>query len=171
MILMGDEVRRTQKGNNNAYCQDNDISWFDWGRVEDNRDLLRFWRRLIDFRKRHASLRRRTFFDGRSNERGLKDVSWHGGRLNEPGWDDPNTRALAFTLAGFDGEEDIHVLLNMHWDPIDFDLPPVAGRRWHLAVDTAEAPPLDVSEPGQEKLIAGNSLRAQGRSVVVLVSK
>ena len=171
MILMGDEVRRTQQGNNNAYCQDNEISWFDWGRVEGNRDLLRFWRRLIDFRKRHASLRRRTFFDGRSNERDLQDVRWHGCRLNEPGWDDPNARALAFTLAGFDGEEDVHVLLNMNWEPLDFDLPPVTGRRWHLAVDTAEATPLDAGEPGQEKLIAGNSLRAQGRSVVVLVSK
>jgi glycogen operon protein len=91
--------------------------------------------------------------------------------LNEPGWDDPNARALAFTLAGFDGAEDVHVLLNTHWDPLDFDLPPVEGRRWHLAVDTAEAPPLDASEPGREKLIAGNSLRAQGRSVVVLVSR
>jgi glycogen operon protein len=171
MILMGDEVCRTQKGNNNAYCQDNEISWFDWGRVEGNRDLLRFWRRLIDFRKRHASLRRRTFFDGRGNERGLKDVNWHGCTLNEPGWADPNARALAFTLAGFNGEEDVHVLLNMHWDPLEFDLPPVEGRQWHLAVDTAAASPLDACEPGREKRISGNSLRAQGRSVVVLVSK
>src|SRR5262249_36570496 len=141
-----------------------------WGRVEDNRGLLRFWRRLIDFRKRHVSLRRRTFFDGKSNERGLKDVSWHSTKLNEPSWDDANARALAFTLAGFDGEEDVHVLLNMHCDPLDFDLPPVKGRRWHLAVDTAEAPPLDAIEAGHEKLITGNSLRAQGRSLVVLVS-
>ena len=122
---------------------------------------------MIGFCRRHASLRGKCFFTGKSNERGLKDVTWHGCKLNDPGWNDPNARALAFTLAGFDGEEDVHVLLNMYWDPLDFDLPPVEGRQWHLAVDTAEPPPLDASEPGQEKLIAGNSLRAQGRSVVL----
>jgi glycogen operon protein len=171
MILMGDEVCRSQNGNNNAYCQDNEISWLDWGLVEKNAGLLRFWQRLIDFRKRHASLRRKTFLTGKNNERGLQDVAWHGCKLNEPGWNDPNARALAFTVAGFQGEEDIHVLLNMHWDPLDFDLPHVEGRRWHLAVDTAESPPLDASEPGQEKRVAGDSLRAQARSVIVLVSK
>jgi glycogen operon protein len=171
MILMGDEVGRTQRGNNNAYCQDNEISWLDWGLVEKNAGLLRFWRRLIDFRKRHASLRRMTFFTGRSNERGLKDVTWHGCKLDNPGWDDPNARALAFTLAGFGGEEDIHVLLNTYWEPLDFELPPLDGRGWHLAVDTAENAPLDAAEPGKEKRVANTSFSAQGRSVVVLVSK
>jgi glycogen operon protein len=171
MILMGDEVRRTQHANNNAYCQDNEISWLDWGLVEKNAGLLRFWQRLIDFRKRHASLRRKTFFSGRSNERGLTDVTWHGCKLNEPGWNDPNARALAFTLAGFDGEEDIHVLLNTYWEPLDFDLPLLDGRCWHLAVDTAENAPLDAAEPGQEKRVTNGSFCAQGRSVVVLVSR
>jgi glycogen operon protein len=171
MILMGDEVRRSQRGNNNAYCQDNEVSWLDWGLVEQNAGLLRFWRRLIDFRKRHASLRRKTFFTGKGNERGLRDVTWHGCRLNDPGWDDPNARALAFTLAGVGGEEDIHVLLNMYWGPLDFDLPVLDGRGWHLAVDTAEDAPLDAAEPGQEKRVTGGSFSAQGRSVVVLVSR
>ena len=133
--------------------------------------LLRFWQRQIDFRKRHASLRRKTFFTGKSNERGLKDVNWHGTKLNEPGWNDPNARALAFTLAGFDGEEDIHVLLNMYWEPLDFELPPLHGRGWHLAVDTAENAPLDAAEPGQEKQVTARSFCAQGRSVAVLVSR
>jgi len=171
MILMGDEVRRTQKGNNNAYCQDNEISWLDWGLLEKNAGLLRFWRRLIDFRKRHASLRRRTFFTGQGNERGLKDVTWHGCKLNDPGWDNPNARALAFTLAGFDGEEDIHALLNTYWEPLDFDLPPLDGRHWHVAVDTAENAPLDAAEPGKEKRVTNGTFCAQGRSVVVLVSQ
>jgi glycogen operon protein len=171
MILMGDEVRRAQGGNNNAYCQDNEISWLDWGLVEKNAGLLRFWQRLIDFRKRHASLRRRTFLTGKSNERGLKDIAWHGCKLNDPGWNDPNARALAFTLAGFDGEEDIHVLLNTYWEPLDFDLPPLDGRGWHVAVDTAENAPLDAAEPGKEKRVTNSSFSAQGRSVVVLVSQ
>src|SRR5262249_32282989 len=162
------EVCRTQHGNNNAYCQDNEISWLDWGLLEKNAGLLRFWQRLIDFRKRHASLRRKTFFTGKSNERGLKDVSWHGCKLNDPGGNDRSARALAFPLAGFDGEEDIHVLLNMCWEPLDFDLPPLAGRDWRLAVDTAENAPLDAAEPGQEKRVTDGSFRAQGRSVVVL---
>jgi glycogen operon protein len=171
MILMGDEVRRTQKGNNNAYCQNNDISWFDWALVEKNSGLLRFWKRLIDFRKRHASLRRRAFFTGKANERGLTDITWHGCKLNAAGWDDANARALAYTLGGFNAEEDIHVLLNTYWEPLDFDLPPLPARRWHLAADTAQSAPLDAAEPGQEKPVTASSFRAQGRSVVVLVSK
>jgi glycogen operon protein len=151
--------------------QDNEISWLDWGLVEKNAGLHRFWQRLIDFRKRHASLRRQRFFTGTSNERGLKDVTWHGCKLNDPGWNDPNARALAFTLAGLDGEEDIHILLNMYWEPLDFDLPPLAGRTWYLAVDTAENAPQDAAEPGKEKHITNDSFSAQGRSVVVLVSQ
>jgi glycogen operon protein len=171
MILMGDEVRRTQKGSNNAYCQNNDVSWFDWSLVQKNAGMLRFWQRMIDFRKRHASLRRRSFFNGKTNERGLTDVTWHGCKLNAPGWNDPNARALAFTLAGFNGEEDIHVLLNTYWEPLDFDLPPLTGRRWYLAVDTSQNSPTDAAEPGKETPVTTASFRALGRNVAVLVSK
>jgi glycogen operon protein len=171
MMLMGDEVRRTQRGNNNAYCQDNEISWFDWDQVKKNAGLLRFWQRMIDFRKRHASLRRKTFFTGKTNERGLKDITWHGCKLNDPGWNDWNARALAFTLAGQGGDEDIHVMFNMYWEPLEFDLPPLAGRGWRLAVDTAENAPRDAADPGKEKRITSNSFTAQARSVVVLVSR
>ena len=101
MVLAGDEVRRTQKGNNNAYCQDNEISWFDWRLLEKHGELFRFWKLMIDFRKRHPAIHRSRFFDGKVNDRGLPDVSWHGCQLLHPGWDDPNARALAFTLAGF----------------------------------------------------------------------
>jgi glycogen operon protein len=144
---------------------------FDWGLVEQNAGLLHFRRRLIDFRKRNASLRRKTFFTGKSNGRGLRDVTWHGCRLNDPGWDDPNARALAFTLAGSGGAGDLHVLLNMYWGPLDFDLLPPDGRGWHLAVDTSENAPLDAAGPGQEKRVTYGSFCAQGRSVVVLVSR
>jgi glycogen operon protein len=154
-----------------AVLEDNEISWFDWDLVEKDAGLLLFWQRLIDFRKRHASLRRKTFFTGKSNERGLKDVTWHGCKLNNPVWNDPNARALAFTLAGFDGEEDIHVLLNTYWEPLDFELPPLDRRVWHLAVDTAEKAPLDAAEPGKEKSVKNANFIAQGRSVVVLVSR
>ena len=80
MILSGDEVRRTQKGNNNAYCQNNEISWCDWRAVEKHSDLFRFWKLMIDFRRRHPAVHRSRFFDGKLNDRGLPDVSWHGCR-------------------------------------------------------------------------------------------
>ena len=162
MILAGDEIRRTQKGNNNAYCQNNEITWSDWRAVKDHTDLLRFWRLMIDFRKRHPAVHRARFFDGKVNERGLPDVSWHGCQLLHPGWNDPNARALAFTLAGFDTEADIHVILNMDSEGLDFELPVVKGRQWHLAVNTAEPSPKDIVDPGSERPIAGSRIRAEG---------
>ena len=171
MFVAGDEVRRTQQGNNNAYCQDNAVSWFDWTLPHKNAALLRFWQRMIDFRKRHPALRRGEFFSGDANERGVLDVAWHGSKLNEPGWNDPNARVLAFTLAGFDGDDDLHVMLNMYWDAIAFELPAIAGRSWRRAVDTGLAPPLDIADPGAEPPVDGAAYTVQGRSVVVLVNR
>jgi glycogen operon protein len=78
---------------------------------------------------------------------------------------------LAFTLAGFDGEADIHVMMNMFWGPLEFEVPVVAGRQWFIAVNTAEASPNDIAEPGEEASFSGASCRVAGRSVVVLVSR
>ena len=171
MFVAGDEVRRTQRGNNNAYCQDNETSWFDWTLVDRNRDLLRFWKRMIEFRKRHAALRQGQFFTGAVNQRGLADVTWHGTMLGAPGWSDPEARALAMTLAGFNGDPDLHVMLNMHWDSLEFELPVVPGRRWFIAVDTARTPPHDIADTGDEPAVAGNTYNVQPRSVVVLVNQ
>jgi glycogen operon protein len=171
MILAGDEMRRTQRGNNNAYCQNNELSWHDWRAVEQHADLLRFWKLMIDFRKRHPAVHRCRFFDGKINERGLPDVSWHGCELLHPGWDDPNARALAFTLAGCSEEADIHAILNMDWEALDFEIPALKGRQWYLAVNTAEPSPGDIAEPGQERPITGTRLRTEGRSVIVLLSR
>jgi glycogen operon protein len=171
MFAAGDEVRRTQNGNNNAYCQDNETSWFDWTLVEKNRDLHRFWRRMIEFRRNHAAVRRGQFFDGAVNERGVADVTWHGVKLGSPGWSDPEARTLAMTLGGFDGAPDIHAMLNMHWDSLDFELPAVPDRRWFIAVDTAQAPPHDIADPGGEAPVTGTTYTLQGRGVAVLVNR
>jgi glycogen operon protein len=171
MIVAGDEVRRTQKGNNNPYCQDNEISWFDWTLVEKNRDLLRFWKRMIEFRKRHAALRRGQFFTGAKNERGLTDIAWHGTKLNNPGWNDSAARALSATLAGFDRDADLHIMLNMYWESLDFELPSVPGRIWSKAVDTSQPPPFDIAEFGYEPSVDANTCKVQGRSVMVLVNR
>ncbi len=171
MFVAGDEVRRSQKGNNNAYCQDNEISWFDWTLVDKNSDLLRFCRSMIRFRKMHAAVRRDQFFNGSMNERGLKDVLWHGTKLHSPGWDDAGARSLAMTLAGFDGDSDLHVMFNMFWESLDFELPVVPGRRWRLAVDTAQPSPHDIADPGSESDVPGNTRRVEARSVVVLLNR
>ena len=171
MFVAGDEIRRTQKGNNNAYCQDNEISWFDWNLAAENRDMFRFWKGMIDFRKKHSTLRSRRFFSGAVNDRGLADVSWHGCKLNRPGWSDPQARALAMTLGGVDGEPDIHAMLNMYWDDLDFELPPLIGRNWWQVVDTAEPSPRDIVDAGEEVKIEGSSAHLRGRSIVVLISR
>jgi glycogen operon protein len=171
MFVAGDEVRRTQGGNNNAYCQDNETSWFDWTLVDKHADLLRFWQRMIEFRRNHAALRQRQFFTGAVNERGLADVTWHGTKLGSPGWDDPEARTLAMTLGGFDGAPDIHVMMNMYWEALDFELPVIPGRRWLRAVDTALAPPLDIADPGTETPLSGATYTLQGRSIVVLINR
>ncbi|BAY50086.1 glycogen debranching enzyme GlgX (plasmid) [Scytonema sp. HK-05] len=173
MFVAGDEIRRTQKGNNNAYCQDNEISWFDWNLVEKNTDIFRFFKLMINFRKCycHPTLRRRHFFNGEVNERGLADISWHSLNLFKPDWDNPDARVLAFTLADFDGGADIHVMLNMYWDTLKFEIPSIAVRKWYKVVDTAQPSPMDILEPGQETLISEDGCFVQGRSIVVLISK
>ena len=179
MLLMGDEARQTQGGNNNAYCQDNEISWLDWRLVERHEDLVRFASALIAFRRRHPNLRRGSWFTGRTNARGLADVSWHGTRLLSPGWNDPSSRVLAFTLAGFPGsgdddlqehDVDVHVILNLEWQDLDFELPSVPGRRWLRVIDTGADAPGDVAGPRAGVAEPGPTVRVRDRSVVVLTS-
>lgn len=171
MFLAGDEVRNTQNGNNNAYCQDNQIGWFDWSGPEKHADLHRFWRRMIEFRKKYAAVRENSFFTGEVNKRGLKDVTWHGTKLYSPGWDDSQAKALGFTLAGFGQDPDIHVMMNMHWEALDIDVPVVAGWRWTRVVDTSMPSPSDIVDPGMEVVCPAQSYRVNARSIVVLVNK
>jgi isoamylase len=178
MLVMGDEARQTQFGNNNAYCQDNEITWFDWARAEEHADLTRFTSDLIAFRMEHPTLRRSRYFTGEQNTRGLADISWHGCRIFSPGWDDPESRVLAFTLAGFpvrgegaSADTDIHVMMNMDWNDLDFDIPKVDGRRWHRAIDTGATAPADIHPKGHEPLWEGDTYPVKNRSIVVLISK
>jgi isoamylase len=171
MLVAGDEVGRTQRGNNNAYCQDNEISWFDWDLVRDNGGLFRFWQKLLAFRRHNGVLRRREFYSGLSNGRGVPDITWHGTRLDAPGWDDPRARALACALGGIDGDPDLHVMMNMYWEPLEFQLPPITGRGWARAIDTALPSPGDIVEAGNEPAVDASTCLVSERSVVVLVSR
>jgi glycogen operon protein len=170
MLLAGDEVLRTQGGNNNVWCQDNEMGWFDWGLVERNADMLRFVRELIALRKRHPSLQRRRFLSGQPrNGARLPDISWHGPDGSLPQWDDPDGRALAFTLAGIaEGEEDLQVLINTGGGSRSFNLVESRGRTWHLALDTAAEAPGEIAAPQEQSPWAQDRYRVTAHSLVVL---
>jgi isoamylase len=173
MVLGGDEVRRTQQGNNNAYCQDNELSWFDWHLVEQQIEMRRFFSAMIRFRKDHHVLHGGQFYTGEINQRGLRDIDWHGCGLAAPDWNDPSLRVLAFTLGAPDGEADLHVMLNMDESDHTFDLPPLrdGGVAWHRAIDTARPSPQDIVDPGQEVPIRATTYLVTHKSVVVLLSR
>jgi glycogen operon protein len=180
MLLGGDEMGRTQGGNNNAYCQDNEISWFDWGLRDDNLELLGFTRRLMDFRTAHPVLRRRRWFQGRSiRGQELKDIAWFnpdGQEMTDADWDAGFAKVLGVFLNGDEipnrgprGErivdDSLLLLFSAHHEPIDFTIPEGGyGEQWDLAFDTAE--PLAAEASRQYK--AGDEVRVEARSLVVL---
>jgi glycogen operon protein len=167
MLLGGDEMRRTQGGNNNAYNQDNATSWFDWTLADTHAPLVRFVRRLIAFRKAHPALSEPTFYTGAIGERGIPDIAWHGTLLNAPGFDDPQGRALACTIAGLRESDDLHVMMNMFWAPLEFEVP--AGV-WQVAVDTFADAPADVPE-ASGTLQPVSRWSVAPRSIVVLAGQ
>jgi isoamylase len=171
MLVAGDEIGRTQRGNNNAYCQDNEIGWFDWSLAEANTELLRFWRLLLAFRRTNRTLWQPEFYTGLPGERGVADLAWHGTRLSTPDWTDPGGRALACTLGGVQDDPDLCVLMNMYWEPLDFELPVIEGRHWAQALDTALPAGADIREPGREAAVTGATYQVAGRAIAVLASR
>ncbi|MEY6433038.1 glycogen debranching protein GlgX [Thioalkalicoccus limnaeus] len=171
MVLSGDEVLRTKKGNNNTYCHNNPLSWLDWGLLERNDDMLDFVRGLIALRRRHPNLRRTRFLTGQvTNGQALPDIQWHGPELGAPLWDDPEARTLAFTLAGTTNDEaPLHVMLNMSDAEVRFALPRLPGLRWGLAVDTARGDP--PRAPAEQAPVDGDRYPVGARSLVVLEAR
>jgi isoamylase len=147
MLVFGDECRRTQKGNNNAYCQDNETSWFDWSLVEKNADLVRFVQSLIHFRRQQPTVRRETFLTGKPEIDGaLPDVSWYSALGTAVDWSGNDGTLICLLKAPQDKPaKDVLLLINATGSPREFILPPVAkGTAWRLFVDTAADPPSDV---------------------------
>ena len=137
LLSHGDEFGRTQRGNSNAYCQDNEISWVDWSLAEKNAGLLRFTRMMVALRKQHFALTREQF---------CNRVSWHGRKIGDPDWTG-QSRTLAFQLHGWGTSPDICLLCNMHWEYQRFVLPPFQGSwQWKRLVDTNLASPDDIVE-------------------------
>jgi len=166
MLLGGDELGRSQRGNNNAWCQDNEIAWLDWAGVETHADLLRFVRLLIRFRVAHSALRRRSFAEEGKGAR----IAWLGPAGAADMWS-ADSHALGFHVVGREGDE-VLSLFNSGDVEARFDLPaPRRRSRWRRLLDTFEEPPDDIDPPGQERPVAarmGYTLRPH--SVVVLVA-
>jgi glycogen operon protein len=166
MLLMGDEIRRTQRGNNNSYCQDNELSRLDWGNIERRGDLRRFVAGLIGFHERSSMFRDRRFW----GHPGSAAVTWHGVRLNQPDWGE-DSHSLAIELVQPESQEHLHVMLNAYWEALSFDLPALPpGRQWNRLVHTALPDGQDISEPPSPLAAGEHQYRVEPRSAAVLVA-
>jgi isoamylase len=166
MLPMGDEVRRTQGGNNNAYALDSAVSWLDWGAGRAHADIRRFARGLIRFHQRSAIFRSTRFW----GEPGGPTITWHGVHLNQPDWG-PASHTLAFELCHQESVEHLHVMLNAYWEPLAFELPELPpDLRWHRLVDTALAAPEDYADPPAPLPADERQYRLEARSGVILIA-
>jgi isoamylase len=175
MILGGDELLRTQGGNNNAWCQDNPTSWIDWTLAEENGDFLRFVKQLMALRLRHHVLRRRSFFKGPGGS--PPDILWHGTLPCQPDWSD-TSHAIAFSLDGRGSDRseidrDFYVALNASPEPQIFHIPASpSGRRWRRTVDTALPSPDDALGLDEGPVIGVQQCyKVESRSMIILVSE
>ncbi|MBL6079680.1 glycogen debranching protein GlgX [Belnapia sp. T18] len=179
MVLAGDEFGRTQQGNNNTYCQDNELNWVDWAGIDaEGRGLAAFTRKLIALRQAFPMLRRSRFLSGAYNEElEIKDATWitpDGVEMDGQHWEDPNTRCFGVLMDGRaqptgvrrpGSDATLLMILNSHHEAVEFSLPePPAGQRWLLLIDT-NRPDLDEPEPFE----FGHPYIVTGRSLLLLV--
>lgn len=163
MILMGDEFCRTQKGNNNPYCQDNEISWVDWSRKEQFSDIYDYFCKIIHFRKKHRNFRYNKFL----SEKSSPHITWHGVETDLPDWS-YHSRTIAFMINGdLKGDQDIYVAINGHDDSLVFQLPTNVPGKWCRVVDTGKEFPSDFLEkPLEEK---GEEYKVKALSIAIFV--
>ena len=164
MLLGGDEFRRTQRGNNNAYCQDNEMSWVDWSLLEKHKDIHRFTRGMIAFRRAHAVLRREDFYTD-------EEIKWFAPIGDTPDWADQRQKSFACLIRG-QSEPDLFILFNADTIPVDFSIPALpSGKIWRLAVDTFRPAPDDLFDPGKELSMKGQiGFRLEPRSSAILLT-
>jgi glycogen operon protein len=158
MLVAGDEFMNTQRGNNNPYNQDNEMTWLDWDLLDRNHDMFRFFKHMIAFRKAHPSIHRSTFW--------REDVHWYG--ADGPVDFSPESRALAYCLRGqSQNDNDLYVMINAHWQDAHFVMQ--EGYGWRRAIDTSLPGPQAMLDPGNEEPIGTTSYCVKARSVVVLI--
>jgi glycogen operon protein len=179
MILGGDEMRRTQRGNNNPWCQNNEVSWYDWGLLQKHADVHRFTRELIAFRMRHPAFLRPEFYSGRNSHHTIPDITWLTAEAEPADWA-PERAALALLIDGNKSEidadrddNDILIMMNAGAEPLLFTLAPVPQGKeaWYLAIDTALPSPRDIASVGAEERVGQETRRLAGRSTVVMLSR
>jgi len=160
MFCAGDEFLNTQRGNNNPYNQDNEITWLDWSRLEKHRDIFRFFQQMIAFRKSRRSIARGRYW--------RHDVRWYG--PDGPVDFGPESRCLAYCLTGERfGEGDLYVMINAFWQPVLFLVQEGDVGEWKRLIDTNRPSPEDIVEPGDEELLGSLSYKLAPRSIAVLV--
>ncbi len=163
MLLGGDEFRRTQRGNNNAYCQDNEVSWYDWELAHDNADLQRFVGRLIAFRKAHSALRSESFYSD-------TEINWFGADGQMPNWQGPENRVgCVIPESGSGSSSALCLLFNAAARPCRFLLPVPPAGKWRVVVDTAQISPADISDPDRAQQVLDEVVLSE-RSAVILMS-
>jgi glycogen operon protein len=180
MILGGDEIARSQNGNNNAYCQDNLISWYDWSMLEKNSGLYRFVKEMIAFRRRHPAFMRPEFFSGRAgNYNAIPDISWFDEKGITPNWEKVGCflamrieGSKAETLADQD-DNDFYIMLNAGEETQVFTLREAPGKKiWYRSIDTALKTGNDILLPGFEKALPSQNIYpVKGLSIAILISK
>jgi glycogen operon protein len=171
MLLMGDEIRRTQRGNNNAYCLDDETTWFDWSGVVRHADLQHFVRQLIAIRR--ARTLPVELMDVTLNELiAQHPVEWHGVTLGEPDWSD-TSHSVAATVHFKTAGVVLHLMINAYWEALSFAIPPLDENyvSWRCCVDTFRSSPRDIRAWVEAETVQGQTFIVQPRSIVVLVTK
>ncbi|HEY9197181.1 MAG TPA: glycogen debranching protein GlgX, partial [Mucilaginibacter sp.] len=180
MLVAGDEIGRTQLGNNNAYCQDNEISWLNWETADE--ELLHFTRKLIHLRNAHSAFSRKNWFKGiPSDDAGVEDIAWFlpdGTQMDESHWNQDFAKSIALYLNGrginsVDSsgqqvkDDSFYIIFNAHEEGLDYTIPDEKyGASWEPVIDTSKP-----VEPEQKKYSAGDTVHVEGRSVVLLENK
>jgi isoamylase len=164
MLLGGDEFRRSQRGNNNPYCQDNEVSWFDWSLLEKHKQIHRFARGMIAFRRAHPVLRKEVFYTA-------ADIKWFAPDGGIPDWTDQRQKSFACLILG-QTEPDLFLMFNADTRSVDFAIPTLQPIKiWRLAVDTSRSAPDDFYEPGKEPSLQGRiTFRVEPRSSAILLT-
>jgi glycogen operon protein len=178
MLLGGDEFLRTQAGNNNAYCQDNALSWFDWNRAQQNRDLVAFCQKAIALTRRYTVLQSRKFLDGADSDgNGIPDISWFGTDGYAPAWNDAAARILCYRLDGAEeasaaGDYQLFIIFNADYRVQGVTLPFLQGKKWHRLIDTSLGAEDDFVADGREvEITPADAYLANSRSTVMLLAK
>jgi glycogen operon protein len=167
MILGGDEFGRTQRGNNNAYCQDNEISWYDWRLLEHYKGLHRFCKELIRFRKEHPVFRRQTFFNGEGPDQ-EPDIEWFSPEGSTPAWHEGLPMLAWFINGTFNDDQALYLMFNGSGETQTFTLP---KGPWHVAIDTAQPSPHDIYEKNFPPLGHKHTWDVPSKGLMVLSCK